>query len=71
MSDPVYRKLEVIGTSPVSIEDAISRAVAVAAPAGGTEHADWFEVQEIRGAVRDGKVMQFQVALKLGVRLSA
>jgi len=67
MSDPVYRKVELVGTSATSIEDAIAHGVAGANLADG-EHADWFEVQELRGHVREGKVSQFQVVFKLGVR---
>ena len=68
MSDPVFRKLEIVGTSALSIEDAIARGVAAVA-AGET--VDWFEVLETRGAVRDGKVHQYQVVLKVGVRVKA
>ena len=71
MSEPVYHKVEVIGTSSVSIEDAIARGVAAAAPSVDTHHTDWFEVQEIRGAVREAKVQQYQVVLKVGLRVKA
>ncbi|MEI8396162.1 MAG: dodecin [Rhodospirillaceae bacterium] len=71
MSDTIYKKVEIIGTSSVSIEDAIARGVAAAAPTDDEHHTDWFEVQEIRGAVRNGKVDQYQVVLKLGLRLKA
>jgi len=71
MSDPVYHKVEVIGTSAVSIEDAIAKGVAAAAPSADTHHTDWFEVQEVRGAVREGKVQQYQVVMKVGLRLKA
>ncbi len=69
MTDPVFRKLEIVGTSTVSIEDAIARGVAATATAGET--VDWFEVLETRGAVREGKVHQYQVVLKVGVRVRA
>jgi hypothetical protein len=68
MTDAVFRKLEIVGTSTLSIEDAIARAVASAA----TDNAvDWFEVLETRGAVRDGNIHQYQVVLKVGVRVKA
>ncbi len=69
MTDAVFRKLEIIGTSTVGIEDAIARGVAAVTATGDT--ADWFEVLETRGAVRDGKVHQYQVVLKVGVRVKA
>lgn len=67
MAEPVYRKQELVGTSPDSIEDAIRSAVTAASQAG--DRVDWFEVIEVRGAVRDGQVKNFQVVLKAGVHL--
>lgn len=67
MSEPVYRKLELVGTSADSIEDAIRNAVTAACQSG--DRVDWFEVVEVRGAVRDGKVKNFQVVMKAGVHL--
>lgn len=66
MSSSVYKKLEMVGTSPSSISDAINNAIATAS---ATETvAGWFEVTEIRGHIHDGKVSEYQVALKVGVR---
>jgi flavin-binding protein dodecin len=67
MSDAVYSKLELVGTSNESIEDAIGKAVAAATKQGHT--VDWVEVIETRASVREGVVKQFQVVLKAGVRL--
>jgi dodecin len=30
---------------------------------------DWFEVQQIRGTIKDGEVDQFQVTMKVGFRI--
>ena len=68
MSDPVYNKIELVGTSAASIEEAISHAVEKAAQGG--EKVDWFEVVEIRGSVRDGKVGNYQLVLKVGSRVA-
>jgi dodecin len=62
-----YGLIEVVGTSSVSIEDAVSSAVERTAKT--TRHVDWFEVTQVRGYVRDGAVDHFQVSLKLGYRL--
>ncbi len=67
MPNSVYKKLELVGTSPVSISEAINNAIATAAQS--VDHLGWFEVQEIRGNIQDGKVSQYQVALKLGFRV--
>lgn len=63
----VYKKIDIVGTSTTSIEDAIEGAVT---RAGQTlSHVDWFEVEEIRGHVEDGKIAHYQVGLKIGFRL--
>lgn len=67
MSDHVYKKIEIVGSSKVGIDDAIRNAVATAAES--IRHIDWFEVVDTRGHVVDGKVEHFQVTLKIGFRL--
>jgi flavin-binding protein dodecin len=63
----VYKMTEMVGTSPVSFEAATSAAVERACET--LRNVDWFQVSELRGAVRDGKVHEFQVTLKVGFRL--
>ncbi|KAI5914333.1 dodecin [Thauera sp. 2A1] len=67
MSDRVYKKIEIVGSSKIGIDDAIRNAVATAAES--IRHIDWFEVVDTRGHVVDGKVAHFQVTLKIGFRL--
>lgn len=67
MENSVYKKEEMVGTSAVSISDAINNAIATATRT--IEHVTWFEVSEIRGHVEEGKVSQYQVVLKIGHRL--
>ncbi len=69
MSEHTYKLVEVVGSSPVSIEDAISNAIGDAAKS--LRHIRWFEVVETRGHVEDGKVAHFQVTLKIGFTLEA
>ncbi|TVR95759.1 MAG: dodecin domain-containing protein [Rhodospirillales bacterium] len=67
MTDRVYKKVELVGTSPAGIEQAIQNAIATA---GETlHHLDWFEVSEIRGHIAEGKVAHYQVVMKVGFRL--
>jgi flavin-binding protein dodecin len=67
MSDNVYRKTEIVGSSTTGIDDAINTAIARAST---TLHGlDWFEVTEIRGHIEEGAVAHFQVTLKVGFRL--
>jgi flavin-binding protein dodecin len=68
MSDHhVYKKVEVVGSSKKSIEDAIENAIAECSK--NLNHIEWFEVQETRGHVVDGKVGHYQVVLKIGFRI--
>jgi hypothetical protein len=66
MPNRVYGKVELVGTSSESIEDAIRRGIAAAARR--YPHVDWFEVVETRGHVEAGKIGHFQVVLKIGYR---
>lgn len=67
MSDPVYKVVEVVGTSESSISKAIDNAIAKAA--GSLRHIGWFEVVQMRGNVEGGKVGRYQVTLKVGFTL--
>ena len=67
MSEHVYKKTEIVGSSKKSIEDAIETAIARASKT--LKNVDWFEVVETRGHIVDGKVDHYQVALKIGFRL--
>ncbi len=62
-----YKKIEIVGTSPVSFAEAVKSAVAQASKS--IRHIDWFEVAEMRGRVRDGDVAEFQVTLRIGFKL--
>lgn len=67
MSDHIYKKIELVGSSPTSIEEAVNNAVN---RAGETiRNMRWFEVSEIRGHLEDNKVAHWQVTLKLGFTL--
>jgi flavin-binding protein dodecin len=67
MSDHVYKLLELTGSSPVGIEDAVQKAIAKASQTVRNMH--WFEVVETRGHVADGKVAHWQVTIKVGFTL--
>ncbi len=63
----VYKKIDVVGTSPVSYAEATK--VAIEQAGKSIRHMSWFEVVEQRGAIKDGKVAEFQVTLRIGFRL--
>ena len=64
MSDHVYKIVELVGSSPTGIEDAIQTAIARAAST--IDNIRWFEVLETRGHVEGGKVSHYQVTIKVG-----
>ncbi|WP_182869136.1 dodecin [Stieleria mannarensis] len=67
MSDHVYKKIEIVGSSTKSIEDAVENAVARAAKS--VHGMRWFEVAETRGNISDGKIEHWQVTVKIGFTL--
>jgi dodecin len=64
----VAKIIEVVGTSPSGIEDAIKTAVARASKT--VDNLQWFEVTEVRGALNGGTVDRYQVMLKIGFGLT-
>ena len=67
MAEPVYKIVELVGTSETSFSDAIENAIT---RAGTTlRHLSWFEVGQIRGSIEHGKVHRYQVTLKAGFTL--
>jgi flavin-binding protein dodecin len=67
MSDHVYKSVEITGSSPDGVTQAIERAVAKASQT--LRNLDWFEVVNVRGHIADGGVAHYQVTLKIGFRL--
>lgn len=66
MSDNIYSVTELVGSSSKSIEDAIEQAIKRASKT--IRNLDWFETKEIRGHVKEDKIVHYQVVLKLGFR---
>jgi dodecin len=64
MEDHVYRVIEITGSSPNGIEDAIQTAVARASRT--LRNLRWFEVINTRGHLDSGKISHYQVTLKIG-----
>ena len=54
MANRTYRVTELVGTSNEGIDAAVRNGIERAAET--LRHLDWFEVTEIRGHIRDGKV---------------
>ena len=62
-----YKKIELVGTSPVSFAEAVKAAIQEASKS--IRHMNWFEVAEQRGYVKDGKVAEFQVTVRVGFKI--
>lgn len=67
MSDHVYKKVDLVGSSTESIEAAIENAIQTAAKT--IRHLAWFEVTGTRGHIENGRVAHYQVEIKVGFRL--
>ena len=62
--DHVYRVIEITGSSPKSISDAIQ--VAISRASKTLRNLRWFEVVQTRGHLDGGKISHYQVTLKIG-----
>lgn len=67
MKDHVYKLIELTGTSTISIEDAVGTALKRAHKT--LKHLGWFQVTDTRGTIEKGKVLHWQVTLKVGFTL--
>jgi len=67
MSDATFKIVELTGTSPEGVTEAIRNGIQ---RAGKTlRNLDWFEVQQIRGYLDGDSVQYFQVTMKIGFKL--
>ena len=67
MPDHVYKKIEIVGSSPNGFEEAVQNALGRAYKT--VRNMRWFEVTETRGYIDDGKAADWQVTLKIGFTL--
>jgi flavin-binding protein dodecin len=67
MSEHIYKKIELVGSSPNGFEDAVKNALTRAEKT--VRNMRWFEVAETRGYIENGKVGHWQVTLKVGFTL--
>ena len=67
MAEHVYKKIEIVGSSPNGMEEAIQNALSRATKT--IRNMRWFEVTETRGYVEEGKIAHWQVTLKIGFTL--
>jgi flavin-binding protein dodecin len=67
MAEHVYKKIEIVGSSPDGFEEAVQNALARARKT--IRNMRWFEVSETRGYIEEGNVAHWQVTLKIGFTL--
>jgi hypothetical protein len=65
--DHTYKVTEIVGSSEVGIDDAVKNGIGRASKT--LRNLDWFEVTDIRGAMKDGAIGWYQVTMKVGFRL--
>jgi flavin-binding protein dodecin len=61
----MLKMIEVVGVSPVGFSEAVKEGVEQVLQTG--ERIHFFQVMEQRGAVREGKLKEFQVILRVAV----
>lgn len=69
MNDHVYKHIELTGSSPESIEQAVQNAIERASRT--VHNMRWFEVRDTRGQITDGRVEYWQVTVVVGFTLDA
>lgn len=69
IDEHVYRVIEIVGSSPRSVEAAIEAALARAHST--LRNLRWFEVIRTSGQIEDGKARHYQVTLKVGFTMEA
>ena len=68
MPNHIYKKIELTGSSTVSMQEAIENAISKAGET--TNNMRWFEVIETRGHIENGKIAHWQVTVKIGIALT-
>jgi flavin-binding protein dodecin len=67
MADHVYKTIEITGSSPKSMEQAVANAIAKASKS--LHNLRWFQVIETRGEIEGAAVAHWQVTMKVGFTL--
>lgn len=67
MSHHIYKHIELTGSSEKDIESAVQNALTKAAES--LHGMRWFEVMETRGHIEQGRVVHWQVTIKVGFTL--
>jgi flavin-binding protein dodecin len=63
----VYKRIDLVGVSSKSFEDAIQNAVSKANQT--LKGLSWFEVKELRGSINNGRVDQYQAVMVISFEI--
>ena len=66
--DRTYKQIELVGIAEEGYEEAIQNAISKASQT--LEDISWFEVIEQRGKISSGKVVEYQVIIKVAFKLN-
>jgi len=67
MAEKVFKKIKVVGCSEKGLQQAISTAVEKAAHT--IHRLSWFEVVELRGAIIDNKIAEWQATVEMAFKV--
>lgn len=67
MSEHIYKMIELVGSSPKSVEEAVQNAIKRASKT--IRNMRWCEILETRGHIENGKLAHWQVTVKVGFTL--
>ena len=67
MEDSTYKIIDIAGTSPDGVTEAMRSGVARAAKT--VRNLDWVEVKSIRGHLEGDQIKHFQVEMRIGFKL--
>ena len=63
----LHKIVEIVGTSPDSIEGAVRSAVGGASET--LDHLEWLQISEIRARIEEGQIHSWQAVVKLGFKV--
>jgi len=67
MTEGVYKIIELAGSSPDSIEEAVNKAVRQASDT--VRKLSWFTIKEIRGTLAQDAVAEWQAIIRVGFKV--
>jgi flavin-binding protein dodecin len=69
MENNIYKKIEIVGSSEISSDDAVKQALKSAS--SSIQNLRWFEVIESRGSIKEGNIEHWQVTIKIGFTMKS